>query len=56
VIRFAPGANTRGDCQIIVVAQDDGGGDVNQVLTQAKSFILTVTTWTTLGKLPMLWV
>ena len=42
VIRFAPGANDRGDYTITVVAQDNGDGDVNQVLTQAKSFVLTV--------------
>ncbi|MDH3209385.1 MAG: Ig domain-containing protein, partial [Burkholderiaceae bacterium] len=42
VIRFAPGAGHRGDYTITVVAQDDGGGNVNQVATQAKSFALTV--------------
>jgi len=42
VIRFAPGANDRGDYTITVVAQDNGDGDVNQALSQAKSFVLTV--------------
>ena len=42
VIRFAPGANDRGDYTITVVAQDNGDGNINQVLTQAKSFVLTV--------------
>jgi subtilase family serine protease len=42
VIRFAPGTNDRGDYTITVVAQDNGDGNVNQVLTQAKSFVLTV--------------
>ncbi len=42
VIRFAPGANDRGDYTITVVAQDNGDGTINQVLTQAKRFVLTV--------------
>ncbi|HEX8964211.1 MAG TPA: putative Ig domain-containing protein, partial [Rhodocyclaceae bacterium] len=42
VIRFAPGARDRGDYTITVVAQDNGGDNVNQVLTSAKSFVLTV--------------
>jgi hypothetical protein len=42
MIRFAPGANDRGDYTITVVAQDNGDGNINQVLTQAKSFVLTV--------------
>ncbi|MBK6595654.1 MAG: putative Ig domain-containing protein [Burkholderiales bacterium] len=46
VIRFTPGAGDRGDYTITVLATDDGGGDVNQVLTQAKSFVLTVTSET----------
>ncbi|HLF95978.1 MAG TPA: CARDB domain-containing protein, partial [Methylococcaceae bacterium] len=41
-IRFAPGEGDRGDYVLTVVAQDDGGGDATQVLTQAKSFVLTV--------------
>jgi len=49
VIRFAPGANDRGDYTITVVAQDNGDPSTgsgptanNNVLTQAKSFVLTV--------------
>ena len=42
VIRFAPGTGDRGDAAITPVAQDDGGGNVNQVLTQAKTFLDTV--------------
>ena len=42
-IRFAPGANSRGDYTLTVVAQDNGDGNINQVLTQAKSFVVTVT-------------
>jgi len=42
VIHFAPGTGDRGDYTITVVARDDGSGNVNQVLTQAKSFVLTV--------------
>ncbi|MDZ4255508.1 MAG: putative Ig domain-containing protein, partial [Sulfuritalea sp.] len=42
VIRFTPGEGDRGDYTITVAATDDGGGDVNQTLTQAKSFVLTV--------------
>jgi hypothetical protein len=42
VIHFAPGAGDRGDYAITVIARDNGDGDINQVLTQAKSFILTV--------------
>ena len=57
VIRFAPGANDRGDYTVTVVAQDNGdplrldlgqasigSGQAanNNVLTQAKSFVLTV--------------
>ncbi|MCI4427871.1 MAG: putative Ig domain-containing protein, partial [Burkholderiales bacterium] len=42
VIRFAPGAGDRGDYAITVVATDDGDGNVNQVLTQARMFVLTV--------------
>jgi len=41
-IHFAPGSGDRGDYVITVIARDNGSGDVNQVLTQAKSFILTV--------------
>lgn len=41
-IHFAPGSGDRGDYVITVIARDNGEGDVNQVLTQAKSFILTV--------------
>jgi hypothetical protein len=42
VIRFAPGEGDRGDYAITVIAQDNGDGDINQVLSQAKTFILTV--------------
>ncbi|HEV6968357.1 Ig-like domain-containing protein [Roseateles sp.] len=42
VIRFAPGANQRGDYTLTVVAQDDGDGDVNQVQATAKSFVVSV--------------
>src|SRR6185295_9180121 len=34
VIRFAPGEGDRGDYVITVVAQDDGDGDINQVLLE----------------------
>ena len=42
VIRFAPEANDRGDYTVTVVAQDNGDGNINQVLTNAKTFVLTV--------------
>jgi hypothetical protein len=42
VIHFAPGAGHRGDYTLTVVAQDDGDGDINQVLAQSKSFVVTV--------------
>ncbi len=42
VIRFAPGEGDRGDYTITVIAQDDGEGDVNQTMTQSRSFVLTV--------------
>ncbi len=32
----------RGDYTITVVAQDDGDGNINQTLVQAKSFVLSV--------------
>ncbi|MDB5858608.1 MAG: hypothetical protein JWQ76_2297, partial [Ramlibacter sp.] len=42
VIRFAPGAQDRGDYAITVTAIDNGDGDVNQVQAHARSFVLTV--------------
>jgi len=42
VLHFAPGAGDRGDYIITVTARDDGDGDINQVLAEAKSFVLTV--------------
>ncbi|UUZ69428.1 putative Ig domain-containing protein [Polaromonas sp. P2-4] len=41
-VHFAPGTGDRGDYAITVVARDNGSGNVNQVLTQAKTFVLTV--------------
>jgi hypothetical protein len=42
LLRFAPGAQSRGDYLITVLAQDDGDGDVNQIGVQSVSFVLTV--------------
>jgi hypothetical protein len=42
VLRFAPGDGDRGDYAISVSARDDGDGDINQVLAEASSFVLTV--------------
>ncbi|HET7864109.1 MAG TPA: putative Ig domain-containing protein, partial [Burkholderiaceae bacterium] len=42
VIHFAPGAGHRGDYTLALVAQDNGDGDINQSLLQAKSFVVTV--------------
>ena len=41
-IHFAPGEASRGDYTITVVAQDNGDGNINQVLVQAKSFVVSV--------------
>ncbi|MCB1943385.1 MAG: putative Ig domain-containing protein, partial [Candidatus Accumulibacter sp.] len=41
-IRFAPGAGDRGDHAITLVASDDGDGDSTQLLSEARSFVLSV--------------
>lgn len=42
VIRFSPSEGDRGDYTITVTAQDNGDGDINQVLINSKTFVVTV--------------
>ncbi len=42
VIRLAPGEGQRGDYTLTVTARDNGDGQVNQVQTVSKSFVVTV--------------
>ena len=42
IIRFSPSEGDRGDYTITVTAQDNGDGDINQVLINSKTFVVTV--------------
>jgi len=41
-IRFAPGAGDRGDYTLTITASDDGDGRATEVLSEARSFVLSV--------------